>query len=529
MHTDPKAHDFARTRESSRFTVLLALLLSFATIVVAGLAWETWRTARAHRGAAERVLQDYSALAAWSFASRVRSATFLAINPVFAGADRVPPQVASVLGGMRKAADSLERCSCAAHLAPEFVFIIDLQSGSDFTELRDSSLKQNEVDSRVAAIRQIAAASLRRGIESREPGALPYRWATGDSGDAWIAFYTARFRSADDAGVIVGFESEAASFASGVLSPAFTGAPILPRSLIRSTPIESLLSVDVSVPGGEAIYASGPAFASAYSAAEPLGAPDTTLVARVTMNPAAAPGLIIGGLPASPLRTVLPLVSLAIAMLAIAFYLIRRREIQSLEVRARLSEARLGALRGQLQPHFLFNVLNSIAMLARKGDSKAVVQSLTKLGELLRTLLRDSPSERVPLRDEMAFIEQYLALEKIRFQDGLEASVECPPDLDSTLVPTLILQPLVENALRHGVGKQDRTGIIRIRARREGASLVLQVEDNGAGFEAQPVVEGIGLTNTRERLVQIYGDEARLELKRADGQGVSAVVTLPAG
>jgi hypothetical protein len=429
---------------------------------------------------------------------------------------------------MRRAADSLARAQYSTNLNPEFLFVIDLGYPENFTAVRDSSLSAAVVDSRAGEIRRIASESMKKGITSREPGALPYRWAAGGAGDdAWIAFYAIRFRSPDDPGVVVGFESKATSFVKAVLAPAFAGSPLLPGSLIQSTPIDSVLSVDVSAPGGGTIYKSGPGFTSWYTAAETLGAPDTTLVARVTINSAAAPDLIIGGLPASPLRTVLPLVSLAIALLALAFYFIRRREILSLELRARLSEARLGALRGQLQPHFLFNVLNSIAMLARKGDNKAVVQSLTQLGELLRSLLRDSPSERVPLREELAFIEQYLALERIRFQDGLDARIESPPELGTALVPTLILQPLVENALRHGVRKVDGQGVVRIRARRDGESLILEVADNGPGFEGVSVSEGIGLSNSRERLAQIYGEEARLELKRANGTGFTATVTLP--
>ena len=175
----------------------------------------------------------------------------------------------------------------------------------------------------------------------------------------------------------------------------------------------------------------------------------------MSINPASAGNLIIGGLPQSPLRTILPLVSLALALLLIAFYLIRRQETLSLELRARLSEARLTALRGQLQPHFLFNVLNSIAMLARKGDTGAVVTTITQLGELLRTLLRDSRDERVTLEEELSFIRKYLSLESVRFQDRLATTIDCPPNLESARVPAFILQPLVENALRHGIGRQD--------------------------------------------------------------------------
>jgi LytS/YehU family sensor histidine kinase len=271
------------------------------------------------------------------------------------------------------------------------------------------------------------------------------------------------------------------------------------------------------------IYEGGGPFPGVIATAEPLGAPDTVLTATVGVNPAAASKLIIGGVPASPLRTILPLVSLAVALLGIAFVIARRRETMALELRARLSEARLGALRRQLQPHFLYNVLNSIAMLARRGDNKAVVAVINQLGDLLRVVLDESPAELVPLREEVAFIERYLALEKVRFQDRLDIVIDVPQELAEERVPAFILQPLVENALRHGIGGVESGGTVTVRARREASHLVLEVADTGRGSGNEAIVEGVGLRNTRARLAELYGESATLETV-ADAEGFTSSV-----
>ena len=495
-----------------RLTPLFAILLSLASLIAGGLAWQTWRTANAHRSAAERVLADYAAFAAWSYATRVSSATFFAINPVFGGADRVPPQVDAVLRGLRTAADSLERCRCGTDLQPEMMFLIDLRNGFAASLLRDSSLGRSVADERVARIRARAAASLVRGAPAQSPGRIPYRWVADTTrGIDWVAFYSTQFRSPGDPGVIVGFESRASSYVAAVLAPAHRYSPVLPRSLVGSTPMDSILSVSVRSSSGSAIYSGGGPFPGVISTSEPLGAPDTVLTAVVGVNPAAASQLIIGGVPASPLRTILPLVSLAVVLLGIAFVIARRRETMALELRARLSEAHLGALRRQLQPHFLYNVLNSIAMLARRGDNKAVVSVLNQLGDLLRAVLDESPAELIPLRAEIAFIEKYLALEKVRFQDRLQVLVDVPYELGDQRVPAFILQPLVENALRHGIGAVESGGTVTVRARQEGSYLVLDVADTGRGCGEAAIVEGIGLRNTRARLAEIYGEAATLE------------------
>ena len=428
---------------------------------------------------------------------------------------------------MRSAADSIARCVCGIDLAPEYVFLIDLGIEENFSERRSASLPDSVVSSRLQSIRSSASASLRKGVLSRRPGAIPYRWVAGGAGDeGWIAFYAVRFRSEADPGVIVGFESSAKAYADNVLAPSFSGPDLLPPSLIRSTPVDSLLMVRVASNRGS-VYESRSGFTSSYTATEILGAPDTALTAIVSINPRSGSSLIIGGLPQSPLRTVLPLVSLALTLLLIAFYLSRRQETVALQLRASLSEARLAALRGQLQPHFLFNVLNSIAMLARKGESKAVVSTITQLGELLRTVLRDSPEERVTLEEELGFIEKYLGLESVRFQDRLDTSIDLPDNLKSALVPAFILQPLVENAIRHGVGKLDLGGTIAINAHTDNSSLILDVVDSGPGPALNGTTAGIGLANSRERLAQLYGNRASVDLTRQNGHGTRARIVLP--
>ncbi len=510
----------------SRFTLLIALLLSAAALLAAGLAFQTWRTASAHRDATRRVLQDYASFAAWSFGARVRNSTFFAINPIFGGADAVPKQVAPVLAGMRQAADSITRCECGIDLRPQVIFIIDLRDGRASTLVRDSSVAAATIAERTGDITNAARASIAKGVSSREPGAVPYRWVSGGRGDdAWVAFYGVLFRSETDPGTVFGFSTSAESFAGAVLAPAAEYGQLLPASLVRASPRDSLMSVEVTNGAMAELYRSHVVFASPFLATETLGSPDTALTATVTMNPSVAPSLVIGGLPPSPVRTVLPLVSLAIALLAVAFYLMRRQQIISLEVRARLSEAKLAALRGQLQPHFLFNVLNSIAMLARKGDNRAVVITLSQLGDLLRASLRESSSEFLPLADELNFIRKYLALEAIRY-DTLAFTIDCPDNLGDAQVPMLILQPLVENALRHGVATRDSGGIISIVATKRGSTLTLEVTDNGPGISAS-MKQGIGIQNTHERLAEIYGGGASFDIGNGESGGAGAVIVIP--
>jgi hypothetical protein len=198
------------------------------------------------------------------------------------------------------------------------------------------------------------------------------------------------------------------------------------------------------------------------------------------------------------------------------------------ELETQLVQAQLDALRAQLNPHFLFNALNSAAMLVRAGARAEAVRVLAGLGELLRHVLYGPGTHEVPLRDELAFVERYLAIERVRFGDRLRVEVEVEPGAMDAAVPNLLLQPLVENALKHGIAPRPDGGRVAVRARAAGAVLRVEVCDDGgdlAGREA-PAGRGLGLANTRARLDRLYGGRATLRVGGHAG-GTSAVVELP--
>jgi sensor histidine kinase YesM len=203
------------------------------------------------------------------------------------------------------------------------------------------------------------------------------------------------------------------------------------------------------------------------------------------------------------------------------------RTVHALELEKHLTEARLQSLLRQLKPHFLFNTLNGIASLMH-SDVHAADKMLVRLSELLRLTMHHPGQPLTKLREEIAFIEKYLEIERIRFRDRLAVEIRAAPDTLELEVPSLILQPLVENAIRHGIEPQARPGRIEVEARREGGTLFLLVRDNGAG---QPpggfTREGIGLANTRERLRELYGDRHRFELANRPDGGLEVRLTIP--
>jgi len=207
----------------------------------------------------------------------------------------------------------------------------------------------------------------------------------------------------------------------------------------------------------------------------------------------------------------------------------RERETQAARLSAQLAEARLGALRMQLQPHFLFNSLNAITVIVRDRDNATAVRMLEQLGEMLRRVMRADRPQEVTLGEELDFVRQYLGIEEMRFSDRLHPVFAVDPTLLTALVPEFVLQPLVENAVRHGLAKRSSATLLRIEARREGAELVLSVTDDGPGPDSTVAVtvEGVGLGTTRERLATLYGDRARLELVRTPEGGASSVVRIP--
>jgi signal transduction histidine kinase len=206
---------------------------------------------------------------------------------------------------------------------------------------------------------------------------------------------------------------------------------------------------------------------------------------------------------------------------------LRERELAATRLSAQLADARMQALRMQLNPHFLFNALNSIAMLVREAEREAAVDTLEALSDLLRYVLDDSAHQEVPLKREIEFVERYLAMEKIRFQDRLEVRTEVEPGTLDALVPNLVLQPIVENAVRHGIESRATPTTVTVSAGRAGDVLRLSIADDGPGFRGTAEARnspGLGLTTTRTRLTQLYGDDATLD--KADGSPSGAVVTI---
>jgi len=195
------------------------------------------------------------------------------------------------------------------------------------------------------------------------------------------------------------------------------------------------------------------------------------------------------------------------------------------ELEARLLTARMEALEARMHPHFLFNALNTVSSLVRTGDSKAAVRAVARLGDLLRTLLLDDEQE-IPLAQELDFVSRYLELEQARFGEKLSSRIDADPAVMTALVPRLVLQPLVENALRHGIEPSPDPGRVEIRAVRSGDMLELEVRDTGARGGTSASSMRIGLANTRARLEQLYGERQQLHLT-TDAQGTVARVVIP--
>jgi signal transduction histidine kinase len=203
------------------------------------------------------------------------------------------------------------------------------------------------------------------------------------------------------------------------------------------------------------------------------------------------------------------------------------RTVQTLELEKHLTEARLQALLHQLKPHFLFNTLNGIASLMHT-DVEAADRMLVRLSELLRITMSHTGAPQTTLREEVAFLERYLDIEKIRFRNRLEVSIEVDDAVADAQVPSLILQPIVENAVKHGIEPNAKVGRIELRARREGTDLVVTVTDNGSGMPlAGPKRQGIGIANTRTRLGEIYGDLQKFELVNVPEGGLCVRMALP--
>jgi signal transduction histidine kinase len=205
----------------------------------------------------------------------------------------------------------------------------------------------------------------------------------------------------------------------------------------------------------------------------------------------------------------------------------RDREAQTARLAAQVAEARLAALRMQVNPHFLFNSLNALLVLIRDRDTRNAERMLELLSDNLRQVLRADARQEVPLAEELRFLDDYLAIAQIRFSDRLTVVRDIDPRLGDALVPPFILQPLVENALRHGIGESVAGGTIEIAVRLDGTDLIATVGDDGPGMPPSPPAEGVGLRNIRERIATLYGEPALLEIAPRPGGGTLARLRIP--
>jgi len=206
-----------------------------------------------------------------------------------------------------------------------------------------------------------------------------------------------------------------------------------------------------------------------------------------------------------------------------------RSELRASQLETQVAQARLGALKAQLQPHFLFNTLNAIVVLVRQQKGQQAEETLARFSDLLRAVLADMDAQEVTLARELEYLKLYLSIEQLRFSDRLHVDIDVDAELLDAAVPHMALQPIVENSIRHGVGQRATAGVIGIRARRIGDALHVAVEDNGPGFAAQGASGGLnlGLANTRARLKQLYGDASELRTESGPAGGALVTMILP--
>jgi two-component system, LytTR family, sensor kinase len=205
---------------------------------------------------------------------------------------------------------------------------------------------------------------------------------------------------------------------------------------------------------------------------------------------------------------------------------LRDRETRAAQLEGELFRARLDALSARLQPHFLFNTLHTIAGLVRTVQPQAALCTIADLSDLLRSTL-DRTSPETALSDELAMIERYLAIQKTRLSDRLRVEIDVEEETRGALVPVLLLQPIVENALVHGIERCPGPGRVAIRARRRGARLDLSVIDSGPGPNDESARDGIGLSVTRARLAHLFGEDFDLRLDRGPEGGAVARISIP--
>jgi LytS/YehU family sensor histidine kinase len=203
------------------------------------------------------------------------------------------------------------------------------------------------------------------------------------------------------------------------------------------------------------------------------------------------------------------------------------QQTETARLNEQLSKAQLDALRRQIEPHFLFNSLNAIAGLVREKNNDAAVRMIAGLSDFLRRLLEDSTRQQVPLGEEVEFAQKYLDIQKVRFVERLQFSVDVPSDLLLAQVPTLILQLMVENAVKHGISQRAQGGAIRIAAFRSNDRLTVSVYNDGPAVKLENMRSGIGMANMRTRLRSLYGDAFNLDMHNHEPSGVEVSVSVP--
>jgi two-component system, LytTR family, sensor kinase len=286
--------------------------------------------------------------------------------------------------------------------------------------------------------------------------------------------------------------------------------------------------------------AAGVAFTAAHMAFRTLAAfafPIKNMSSGVAYEPSLAlfKRMFLFGLYEDGLGTYLPIIVLA--HLVIFQHRAKTRELRAAQLETRLARAQLDMLKMQLQPHFLFNTLNAISTLMHR-DTKTAEEMLAGLSDLLRLALDNAAVQEVALKSELEFTGRYLELEQVRFADRLKVKFQIDPETLDAMVPNMVLQPLVENAVRHGIASRDRAGMIEVASRREGDELHLTVRDDGPGLptgfnwqngngSSTSKKQGLGLGNTRARLQQLYGSGHSLQLSNAVGGGLMVNITLP--
>jgi two-component system, LytTR family, sensor kinase len=227
------------------------------------------------------------------------------------------------------------------------------------------------------------------------------------------------------------------------------------------------------------------------------------------------------------------LLLIAYALILTVTYVVDAREriarqlVESSRLNEELSKAQLAALRSQIEPHFMYNTLNAIAGLVRDRRNEAAVGMIVGLSEFLRRASEDSHKAQVSLAEEVEYLQRYLDIQKVRFGERLQVNLDIPTELLGVKVPNLLLQPLVENAIKHGISKRVAGGLVRVSGAKQDGTLCLSVYNDGPEEDFDATNIGVGIGNLRTRLQILHGDQSALTLRRHDADGVEVVVTLP--